>query len=196
MKHPSYTPTWRQLGFRKGHPWTSLVVHCIGICLPMQGTRVPSLVLEDSTCHQATKTLEPQLLSLRATTTEAQVPRACALQQEKRLQWKAGAPQQRVVSAHCNERKPMCSKEDPAQPKKKEKDMHGLKYTLLREAHRTGSREDWPPPTQGAPLLSLCTSAPTPATVLLFSPRQAKPHSQGSRQCPQWCNSPVQGRQC
>ena len=52
----------------------------------MQGARVPSLVLEDSTCHQATKTLEPQLLSLRATTTEAQVPRACALQQEKRLQ--------------------------------------------------------------------------------------------------------------
>ena len=75
-----------QLGFRKGHPWTSLVVHCIGILLPMQGTRVRSLVLEDSTCHRATKTLEPQLLSLRATTTEAGVPRACALQQEKPLQ--------------------------------------------------------------------------------------------------------------
>ena len=162
----------------------------------MQGTRVRSLVLEDSTCHQATKTLEPQLLSLRATTTEARVPRACALQREKRLQWKARAPQQRVVSAHCNERKPVCSKEDPAQPKKKEKDMHGLKYTLLMEAHGTGSREDWPPPTQGVSLLSLRTSTPTPATVPLLSPRQVKPQSQGSRQYPQWCNSPVQGRQC
>ena len=185
-----------QLGFRKGHPWTSLVIHCIGILLPMQGTRVQSLVLEDSTCHRATKTLEPQLLSLRATTTEAGVPRACALQQEKPLQWKAHALQQRVVSALCNERKPMCSKEDPAQPKKKEKDNHGLKYTLLMEAHGTGSRQDWPPPAQGVSLLSQCPSTPTPATVPLLSSRQVKPQSQGSTEYPQWCNSSVQGRQC
>ena len=37
--------------------WTSLVVQCIRICLSVQGTQVRSLVLEDSTCHRATKTM-------------------------------------------------------------------------------------------------------------------------------------------
>ena len=68
----------------------------------MQGTRVWALVQKDPICRGATKpvrhnywacTLEPashnywacvpQLLSLRATTTEAHVPRARAPQQEK-----------------------------------------------------------------------------------------------------------------
>ena len=58
------------------------------IRLPMQGTRVQALVREDPTCRGATKPmrhnrLEPQLLSLRATTTEARMPRAHAPQQEK-----------------------------------------------------------------------------------------------------------------
>ena len=44
----------------------------------------------------------PQLLSLRATTTEAQVPRARTPQQEKPLQWEARAPQPRVAPAVCN----------------------------------------------------------------------------------------------
>ena len=34
---------------------TSLVAQWLGIHLPMQGTRVQSLVLEDPTCHTATK---------------------------------------------------------------------------------------------------------------------------------------------
>ena len=75
----------------------------------MQGTRVQALVQEDSTCRGATKPVrhnywawEPQLLSPRAITTEACVPRAHALQQEKPLQWEARAPQQRVAPAHCN----------------------------------------------------------------------------------------------
>ena len=34
---------------------TSLVVQWLRICLPMQGTRVPSLVQEDPTCCRATK---------------------------------------------------------------------------------------------------------------------------------------------
>ena len=46
--------------------------------------------------------MPPQLLSLRATTTEARVPRAFALQQEKPPQWDARAPQGRVAPAHCN----------------------------------------------------------------------------------------------
>ena len=45
---------------------------------------------------------EPQLLSPRATTTEARVPRARALQQEKPLQWEAHAPQLRVARARRN----------------------------------------------------------------------------------------------
>ena len=56
----------------------------------MQGTRVQSLVWEDSTCCGATKPVchnywarVPQLLRLYAATTEACMPRARALQQEK-----------------------------------------------------------------------------------------------------------------
>ena len=42
---------------------------------------------------------EPQLLNPPATTTEAHVPRAPALQQNKPLQWEAHAPQRRVAPA-------------------------------------------------------------------------------------------------
>ena len=45
---------------------------------------------------------EPQLLSQRATTTEAHAPRACAPQQEKPLQGEACAPQWRVAPARRN----------------------------------------------------------------------------------------------
>ena len=51
----------------------SLVIQWIRIRLPMQGTQVRSLVQEDSTCLGATKPLR-----LRAETTAARVPRACA----------------------------------------------------------------------------------------------------------------------
>ena len=44
----------------------------------------------------------PQLLSLCAATTEARMPRAHALQQEKPLQWEASTPQRRVALTHCN----------------------------------------------------------------------------------------------
>ena len=52
----------------------------------------------------------------RDITTEAQVPRACAMQQEKPLHREAHALQRRVAPTHCNERKPGCNTEDPAQP--------------------------------------------------------------------------------
>ena len=45
---------------------------------------------------------ETQLLSLRATVTEAGTPRARALQQEKPPQWEARAPQGRVAPARLN----------------------------------------------------------------------------------------------
>ena len=73
---------------------------------------VPQLLSLCSRAH------EPQLLSLRATTTEACVPRAHALQQEKLRQWEAHAPQQRVAPARLNQRKPARSNENPMQPKK------------------------------------------------------------------------------
>ena len=69
----------------------------LGIRLPVQGTRVRALVRDDPTGRGATKPMhhnyqacalepvEPQLLRPCATTTEAHVPRARALQQEKPL---------------------------------------------------------------------------------------------------------------
>ena len=77
----------------------------------MQGTRVRALVWEDPTCRGATKpvrqnywacALEPvshNYWSPHATTTEAHVPRACAWQQEKPLQWEARAPPGRPNTA-------------------------------------------------------------------------------------------------
>ena len=86
---------------------TSLVAQWLRIRLSMQGTQVWALVREDPTCHGATKPMlhnywacararEPQLLSPRATTTEARVPRAHARQQEKPPQWEAHTLQRRV----------------------------------------------------------------------------------------------------
>ena len=60
-----------------------LMAQWLRIRLPMQGTRVQVLVQEDPTCCGARA---PQLLSPRATTTEACVPRARAPQQKKPLQ--------------------------------------------------------------------------------------------------------------
>ena len=60
---------------------TSLVVQWIRTHLSMQGTWVRSLVWDNPTCLGA---YAPQLLSQGAATTEASVPRACALQQEFR----------------------------------------------------------------------------------------------------------------
>ena len=74
--------------------WASLVAQWLRIHLPMQGTRVPSLVREDP--HAA------EQLSPWATTTEARAPRACALQQEKPLQWEAHTLQRRVAPTRCN----------------------------------------------------------------------------------------------
>ena len=87
----------------------------------MQGTQVRALAREDPICRWAAKpvchnywawALEPanhnywahvpQLLSPRATTTEADPPRARAPQQEKPRQREAHAPQQRVAPAHRN----------------------------------------------------------------------------------------------
>ena len=59
--------------FKNTFKGTSLVAQWLRIHLPMQGTRV----------QVRSRAHEPQLLSPRATTTEAHAPRARALQQEK-----------------------------------------------------------------------------------------------------------------
>ena len=103
--------------------------------LPMQGTRVRSLVREDPMCRGATKPMShnywacalepahhnnwaraPQLLSPRTTTTEARVPRARAPQQEKPPQWEACAPQQSGPRSPQLE-KAHGSNKDPTRPK-------------------------------------------------------------------------------
>ena len=55
---------------------TSLVVQWIRIRLPMQGTRVQSLVREDTTCRRATKPARLQLLSLCPAAREATAMRS------------------------------------------------------------------------------------------------------------------------
>ena len=85
------------LGFLCGHKFswemlgTSLVVQWLTIYLQMQGTRVQSLVWEDSACCSATKPMchnyWAQALLKPASS------KAHALQQEKPPQWEALAPQ-------------------------------------------------------------------------------------------------------
>ena len=73
----------------------SLVVQWLGVRLPMQGTRVQSLVWEDPTCHAWSNwahgprllrlrsgACEPRLLSPHASAAGARAPRACAPQQK------------------------------------------------------------------------------------------------------------------
>ena len=102
--------TSRDFSIKRKPPGASLVAQGLGVRLPMQGTRVWALVQEDPTCRRAIKPVhhnywacalesKSQLLSPRATTTEARAPRACAPQQEKPLQWEACAPQWRVAPA-------------------------------------------------------------------------------------------------
>ena len=70
----------------------SLVVQGLRIHLAMQGTAVQSLIQEDPTCHGATKLVSHNFMSLQATITEAQGPRAC-VPREKPPQREARASQ-------------------------------------------------------------------------------------------------------
>ena len=90
-----------------------LVVQWLRICLPMQGSRVQSLVQKDPTClgaaepvshNYGTWALEPVLCNKRRHHSEK--PEHC---------------NQRVAPAHHNWRKSPCSNEDSVQQKKKKK---------------------------------------------------------------------------
>ena len=86
---------------------TSLAVQWIRICLQCCRTWVRSLVSEDLTCLGAAKPMHHnswarmlQLLSPRAATIEAHVPRACAPWFEKPLEQEARTP--RWMSSPCS----------------------------------------------------------------------------------------------
>ena len=66
---------------------------------------------------QSNKARVPQLLSLSATTTEACVPRACALQQEKPPNMKPVNRNQEWSPLAATREKPARSNKDPRQPK-------------------------------------------------------------------------------
>ena len=87
---------------------TSLVVQWLGICLPILGSWIQSLVREDPTCHGTTKPVRHNLPDLCS--------RACAPQQGKPPQGEARAPQQRVAPLAKSREEPEHSNEDPAQP--------------------------------------------------------------------------------
>ena len=89
--------------FKKNQWGTSLVAQWLRIRLPMQGTRVRSLVWEDPTCCGATKALRHNYWACALKPVcHNYVPRARAPQQEKPLQWEACASQRRVAPARCN----------------------------------------------------------------------------------------------
>ena len=72
---------------------TSIVVQWIRTCLLIQGTRVQSLVQEDSTCLGATKPMCHNYWAHMSQLQKPICPRAPAPQLEKLLQWEAQAPQ-------------------------------------------------------------------------------------------------------
>ena len=69
----------------------SLVAQWLGICLPMQGTRVWALVWEDPTCRGATRPVSHNCWACASG--------ACDPQQERPRQWEARAPRWRVAPA-------------------------------------------------------------------------------------------------
>ena len=109
---------------RKRNIGASRVAQWWRIPLPMQETWVPSLIHEDHKCHVAARPLTCH--SCWACALESGSPEACALQQERPLQWEAPAWQleSRSRSLHLESsphspqlEKSPSSNEDPAQPK-------------------------------------------------------------------------------
>ena len=67
--------------------WTSLMVQWLRIYLPMQGTQVRSLVLEDSSCCGTKKSMSCNYWAHTPQQLKPSHARDCAPQQEKPLQW-------------------------------------------------------------------------------------------------------------
>ena len=99
------TPKWADLPVSRLHfPRTSLVAHWLRIHLPMQGTRVQSLIQGDPTCLGATKPLRHNYWA-----------HAPQLLKPARLE-----PVLRNQRSHCNEKTVHCNKEWPPLPATRE----------------------------------------------------------------------------
>ena len=106
-----HTPTvsrTRDRAVEKRLPRASLVAQWLGICLPMQGTRVRALVWEDPTCHGATRPVSHNCWACASG--------ACAPRRERPRWWEARAPRWGVAPACGNWRGPSHRNEDPTQP--------------------------------------------------------------------------------
>ena len=97
----------------KYHFRASLVAQWLGICLPMQGTRVRALVWEDPTCRRATKPVSHNYWACASG--------ACAPQRERPRQWEARAPRWRVAPARWKLEKVLVKKWRPNTVKEKKK---------------------------------------------------------------------------
>ena len=91
---PCQQPPATICGDIKSEPRASLVAQWLGICLPMQGTRVRALVWEDPTCRGATRPVSHNYWTCASG--------ACAPQQERPRQWEARAPRWRLAPARRN----------------------------------------------------------------------------------------------
>ena len=102
------------------------MVQWIRICLPLQGTQVPSLVREDSTRRGAAElqSLSPSPGACELQLLKPECPGACAPQQERPPQREAHTQLER--SLH----KATAQSEDPAQPKKEQVEHRTLLLTL------------------------------------------------------------------
>ena len=103
--------------------WASLMLQWLRVHLPVQGTRVWSLIQEGTTCRETIKPMrhnqrasKPQLLSPRGTTAEACAPEP-VLQKRGHTSEKPMRCNQEQSPAHRHQRKPSHSNEDPARPK-------------------------------------------------------------------------------
>ena len=99
----------------------SLMAQRERICLPVQETRVRSLVWEDPTCHRATKSMHHNCWACAVEsgsyTTEPEHARACA-PQEKPPQWEAPHHTPQGIRSHLSQlEKSPHSYKDSGQPK-------------------------------------------------------------------------------
>ena len=125
-----YTPTSNVWGhsLQKQRTGTSLVAQWLGICLPMQGTRVQALVWEDPTCRRATNpmrhnywacALQPASHNYWARMPQLLKPVRLepVLRNEKPLQWEAprtakkSSPRSpQLEKVHAQQRRPNAAK--------------------------------------------------------------------------------------
>ena len=87
----------------------SLVAQWLGVCLPMQGTRVRALVWEDPTCRGATRPRVPQLLSLHVWSL-CSATREAAIVRGPRTAMKSGARSPQLEKALARKWRPNTAK--------------------------------------------------------------------------------------